>query len=144
MLPITLDSSLLNLVAHEMRAPLAVIEGYVTMLRDGDLEGDARTDALQVIEAKAKELDTLADILVTATRLETTELVSQLIVFDLHEAVGAAVQRIEPRARLDGATVEAFGADDTVWVYADAEQIRRILITSSTTRWPTARRLHML
>ncbi len=125
--PDTLDSSLLNLVAHEMRAPLAIIEGYMAMLREGDLEGEERTEAMRVMEVKAKELDALADLLVTAARLETTELVSQPVVFDLHDAVAAAVHRIEPRARLDVATIEAFGVDNPLWVYADHDQIMRIL-----------------
>jgi signal transduction histidine kinase len=123
----THDFSLLNLVAHEMRGPLTLIEGYLSMLRDGDLEGEQRAEAVRVMDAKAKELDNLADILVTAARLETSEVLHQPIVFDVHEAVTVATQRIEPRARLDQATVDVFGVGSPVWVYADRCQVTRVL-----------------
>jgi len=127
MVPMTLDCSLLNLVAHEMRAPLAIIEGYLSMLDNDDLDEAGRGEARRVMKVKAKELDALADLLVTAARLETTELLREPAVFDIHEAVAAAVQRIEPRARLDGATVEAFGIETPAWVYVDRGQVTRVL-----------------
>lgn len=121
----TSDLSLLNLVAHEMRAPLTVIKGYLSLLGEGSLADHA--EAIRVMETKADELDGLADILVTAARLESGEMLHQPVVFDVREAVATAMGRIEARAHLEGGSVRVFAPPDPVWVYADRCQVSRVL-----------------
>lgn len=122
-----LDFSLLNLAAHEMRAPLTVLRGYLSMLRDGSLDDAAREDAIRMMETKAEELGGLADVLVTAARLESQDLVRQPVVFDVGEAVAAAARRAEPRARLERASVHVFATGAPARVHADRCQVTRIL-----------------
>lgn len=122
-----LDFSLLNLAAHEMRVPLTVFRGYLSMLRDGSLDDAAREDAIHMMETKAEELEGLAEILVTAARLESRDMVRQPVVFDVGEAVAAATQRVEPRARLERASVLVFATEAPARVHADRCQVTRIL-----------------
>jgi signal transduction histidine kinase len=121
----TSDSSLLNLVAHEMRAPLTVIRGYLSLLSEGSLPDPA--EAIRVVETKIAELDGLAEILASSARLESGEMPHQPIVFDVHEAVTTATGRVEARAQFEGASVRVFGTADPVWVYADRCQVSRVL-----------------
>jgi signal transduction histidine kinase len=119
------DSSLFNLVAHEMRGPVTVIRGYLSLLREGALLDLG--EVARVMDAKAEELDALADILVSAGRLEFGETLRKPIVFDLHEAVATAVERVEARAQLEGATVQVLPAGHPICVHADRCQTARVL-----------------
>ncbi len=121
----TLDVSLLNLVAHEMRAPLAVFKGYISMLRDGSVSD--LDEALRVMETKAEELEGLAQILVLAARLESADVPHQPTVFDVTEAVAEAFGGIQARARLEQARVAMYPVHFPVWVMADRYHVVRIL-----------------
>jgi signal transduction histidine kinase len=123
----TFDLSLLNLVAHEMRAPLAVVRGYLSLLRDGSLDDAMREDALRAMEMKAEELDGLAEVLVTAARLESADLPHQPTVFDVADTVGSAVERMGPRVQLEGAEVMVVPARDPILVRADRDHVIRVL-----------------
>ncbi len=123
----TLDVSLLNLVAHEMRAPITIFKGYLSMLRDGTLDETAFFDAVRVMETKAEELEGLAEILATAARLESADLPHQPIVFDIAKAVDTAARQIAPRAKLEEARLAVRPLQEPVWVWADPDQVARVL-----------------
>jgi signal transduction histidine kinase len=124
-IPAALGASLLNLVAHEIRAPLTVFRGYLSLLREGSLADPE--EALQVMEAKAEELEALAEILVTAARLEAAAMPRQPEVFDVAEAVTAAVESVLPRVRLERAQLHVRSASGLMRVAADRSHIVRIL-----------------
>jgi signal transduction histidine kinase len=124
-IPAALDVSLLNLVAHEMRAPLTVFRGYLALLREGSLREPE--EALQVMEAKAAELEALAEILVTAARLESAAMPRQPVVFDIAEAVTVAVEGVRPRVRLERAQLHVHPASGPTRVEADRSHVVRIL-----------------
>jgi two-component system, OmpR family, phosphate regulon sensor histidine kinase PhoR len=125
--PALLDASLLNLVAHEMRAPLAVFKGYLAMLRDEQLDEALRAGAVSAMEAKAEELEELAEILIAAARLESRDPPHDPTVFDVAEAVSLAVERLAPRAWLEQAELVVVPTPRPAWVRADRSQVTRIL-----------------
>jgi two-component system phosphate regulon sensor histidine kinase PhoR len=124
-IPTALDVSLLNLVAHEMRAPLSVLRGYLSLLRDGSLPDS--DEALRVMEAKAEELEGLAEILVMAARLESAAMPWQSSVFDVAEAVTTAVESLQPRIRLEQAQIDVLPTSGPMRVAADRSHVVRIL-----------------
>src|SRR5581483_4492949 len=65
-------SEFLNMAAHELRTPLSVITGYLSMLKDGTLggPGDAWIRPVDILNAKASELNKLVDALLLAARME--------------------------------------------------------------------------
>jgi two-component system phosphate regulon sensor histidine kinase PhoR len=123
-----LDTSLLNLVAHEMRGPLAIFRGYLSMLRDDQSDASLRDGAVLAMEAKAEELEELADTLVTAARLESPHPPNEPTVFDVAEAVHVAAERLAPRAWLEQADIVVLPTESPIWVKADRSHVTRILI----------------
>lgn len=121
------DTSLLNLVAHEMRGPLTVFKGYLDLLRDARADDSLRAGAVVAMTAKAAELEELADLLITAARLESADPPRELTVFDVFEAVKLALERIAPRAWLEQADVVVLPTTGPVWVHADRGHVVRIL-----------------
>jgi signal transduction histidine kinase len=58
-----LDVSVLQLVAHEMRAPLGVLRGYLSMLREEAPGGWPVDQAVPAMEVGVEELEGLVQIL---------------------------------------------------------------------------------
>ena len=65
-------SAFLNLVAHELRSPLTVLRGYLSMFRDASPERrrDLEERSLPALEAKTIEMSRLVDQMVEVARLE--------------------------------------------------------------------------
>ncbi len=123
----TSDVSLMSLVAHEMRAPLAVFKGYLEMLRDGSLSVSEREQAARAMQVKAEELESLADTLMTAVQMDSAEIALRPIAFAVAEAIDEAVGRLAPRARLEGAVVDVVPPAEPAWVVADPGHVVCIL-----------------
>ncbi|MEA2682052.1 MAG: hypothetical protein QOK05_380 [Chloroflexota bacterium] len=118
----------MNMAAHELRTPLSVISGYVSLLKDGSL-GDpplSWTEPLKVIGSKVDELAYLVDDVLTAARLDAGTLPPGAQIIDLSTLVREAVGRVEPRAGLLGATLEAEIADGPIPVRVNPKHIGRI------------------
>ncbi|MGI9111768.1 MAG: sensor histidine kinase [Gaiellaceae bacterium] len=95
-------SRLVSLACHDLRTPLATIQGFAkTMLRNDDL-GDTHARYLTIIDAAGDELAQLLDVLSVAARIEGGHYDPVLREVDSLELIRAAV----PAATGEGATVE--------------------------------------
>lgn len=70
----------LDFVAHEIRAPLAVMAGYCQMILAGDLGQvpEPARRALGIVLSKSRQLDELSDILLEATRADGDKIVYRI------------------------------------------------------------------
>ncbi len=123
------QSDFLNMAAHELRTPLSVIAGYVSMMEDGTL-GEAPRHwkaPLETLRSKSAELETLISELLIASRLEAGTIPFQGGEMDLRDAAFAAIERVQPRASLLGARIVDRFPPEPVVVLADPDQVGRIL-----------------
>src|SRR5260370_968143 len=111
----------LDYVAHELRAPLTVIRGYLSLIEDGTfpVPPATRDGAVSIMAAKAQELDSLIEVLHTASKLANGLLPVQPTRFELGSAVDAAVSEVAGRARLEWATIETTLSEGPIHVTAD-------------------------
>ena len=87
-------STFLNLVAHELRSPLTVLRGYLSLFRDADprtLQSLAQK-SLPALEAKMGEMTRLVDQMVEVARLEEGTLELRTDRFDIVATVERAVR----------------------------------------------------
>lgn len=92
--------NLLGIVAHELRTPLAVLSGYVSMLEDGAM-GPAPGPwqrPLQVLGEKTRHLSTIVDDLLSLARLEGGAMEPAPVDVDLRQVVRQAMVRAAARA----------------------------------------------
>ena len=120
-------SAFLSMAAHELRTPLSVITGYLSMLQDGTLTPDKWERPLKVLTGKATELNSIVDDLLTAARIEGGTVPTDTKVLDLREMARQAVARAEARAGLLKAEVSYSEPDIPVPVNADREQLARVI-----------------
>jgi signal transduction histidine kinase len=122
-------SAFLNLAAHELRTPLAVIRGYLSLLEDGTypVPDQTREGPVETLVSKAQELESLVETLVMAARLEGGTLPNASTELDMAQAVREAVERARPRARLEGARIDVRTPARGVVASADSDHVARIL-----------------
>jgi signal transduction histidine kinase len=88
----------LNLASHELRGPMTVVRGYVSML-EGGLLGDLNErgrKAVPVISAKVMEMNALIEQMIEAARLEDGALMLRPTEIDLRDVVIEAVEAARP------------------------------------------------
>jgi len=115
------------MAAHELRTPLSVITGYLSMLQDGSLTPDKWERPLRVLMGKATELNSIVDDLLTAARIEGGTVPTDTKTLDLREMSRQAIARAEARAGLLKAEVLYEEPDEPVAINADREQLARII-----------------
>jgi len=122
-------SSFLNMAAHELRTPITVLAGYLSMLADGSLgpAPEKWSKTIDILMAKTSELDRIAEDLLDAARLETNTAIAKRKVVDLRDVVEDAAKRAQPRAELMKGTITTTLVDGPVLVLADASQLGRVL-----------------
>ena len=122
-------SEFLDVVVHELRAPLTVATGYVSMMRES-IFGEPPASwvrPLEMVDEKLMESQRLVDELLLAARLESGGLPFNIGEVDLADAAQRAAERAAPRAQLLDATLTAQTPDASVWASADVSHVDRIL-----------------
>jgi signal transduction histidine kinase len=135
----------LHMAAHELRTPITVLSGYLSLLSDGTLGvvPDGWKRSLEILTGKTRELNRIVTDLLEASRIEAKVLSRDLSQVDLQKVVQDARERALPRAQLLGAEIATHLTPDPVPVEADASQLGRILDNlinnglTYTTRPPT-------
>jgi signal transduction histidine kinase len=91
-----LKGEFLNIAAHELRSPLGIINGYVSMLLDGTLTGADQRKALERIAEKSDEMTRLITEMLETARMEALGLDLTLAPTDLMQVLDEAIQAIKP------------------------------------------------
>lgn len=81
-------------LAHELRTPLATVEGYVEGLADGVVPADGGT--WQVLQTEARRLRRLVDDLQKVSHAEARQLDLHITLVDIGSLVAAAAQAAQP------------------------------------------------
>jgi two-component system sensor histidine kinase/response regulator len=117
----------ISVLGHELKAPLAAIEGYLTILRDRALGSDVSAYEA-VIDRCLKRSEGMRKLildLLDMTRIESGEKRRELTRVDVREIARAALETVRPMAEARHITVELHG-DEPVPMTADRSEIEII------------------
>jgi len=94
-------SNVLNLAAHELRGPLAVIRGYLSLLEDGSIQDPQAVARVRpILTAKTDQMAGLVDEMLETARLEHGRIELKLERLDLRDVVqevaDAAAAQLQP------------------------------------------------
>ena len=122
-------SAFLNLVAHELRSPLTVLRGYLSMFRDASPERrqDLEERSLPALEAKTIEMSRLVDQMVEVARLEEGSLRLRAERVDLGTVAEKAVDIARALEELPGHSISFEAFPGELNVLGDPERIQMIL-----------------
>jgi signal transduction histidine kinase len=93
-------SEFLSLASHELRSPLSVLGGYLSLLADGSLGGlPPQLDrAVPIMLAKVNQMNVLLTRMLETARLEDSRLQLRLERLDVVDVLRQAVTALEPMA----------------------------------------------
>jgi signal transduction histidine kinase len=122
-------SEFLRVAAHELRSPLSVLSGYLSLLSSGDLGAPPAKwrGPLEILTGKTWELNNIMDQLLEVSRLDGDVMAPGRQVLDLREVVNAAAERAQPRAALVGGEVSVDEQPEPIHVMGDANQLGHVL-----------------
>jgi PAS domain S-box-containing protein len=89
-------SDFLNLASHELRGPLAVVKGYVSMFEDGTMAAEELPDVLPLLSSKVEEIELLVQQMLETARLEEGRLALAVELFDLRPVAQHVLARFGP------------------------------------------------
>ena len=116
---------LLSDLAHELRTPLATIDGYLEGVGDGVMPADQQT--LQVLQVETARLRRLVDDLGAVSRAEERQLDLQPIRCQPEELISTAVQAAEPAYTTKQVTLKAGVDRHLPQITADPDRIGEVL-----------------
>lgn len=117
-------------LSHELRTPMAAIEGYAELLEDellGPLTSPQR-DVLTNLRAVSGQLSALIDEVLTYASLEADRVRPRPATTRLEEQLDAILPIVLPPARAKGIRLETEVAPDTPEVVTDPDRFRQILL----------------
>src|SRR5438477_11705716 len=91
-----LKGEFLNVAAHELRSPLGIVRGYVSMLREGLVPPDQMRRVLTLLGSKTDEMAALIDEMLEAARTESAGIEYAMARVNLVDVVDDALTAMEP------------------------------------------------
>ncbi|HLF68112.1 MAG TPA: ATP-binding protein [Gaiellaceae bacterium] len=116
---------LLGDLAHELRTPLATIEGYVEGVRDGVVPAGAET--WEVLESEARRIRRLVDDLQKVSRAEERQLDLRVRLVEPAALVAGAVKAAGPAYAAKGVALEMDVTDALPLVPVDPDRLGEVL-----------------
>ncbi len=116
---------LLGEVAHEMRTPLTVIDGYVEGMIDGVLP--TTSAALTQVSEEVRRLRRLSEDLSVLSKAEEGRLAITPVALDARDTVTAAVERLRPQAEDAGLDLGMQPGPEPLPVNADPDRIAQVV-----------------
>lgn len=116
---------LLSDLAHELRTPLATLEGYHEGLADGVVEPDTETFA--VLADATGRLRRLVEDVALVSRAEEGRLPLERRTVDLRELTTAAVEAARPAASEAGLALTRHVPDEPIVVDVDPDRLGQVL-----------------
>jgi signal transduction histidine kinase len=118
----------LNLASHELRGPVTVIRGYVSMLQSGLLGqlNERGRQAAGVMAAKVSEMNELIEEMIEAARLEEGGLTLRMAESDLKDIARSAAEVVTPLVESRHRLVLDL-PDRRIRVKVDADRTRTII-----------------
>ena len=121
-------SQFLNLASHELRTPVSLIRGYVSLFKEGDFGvlNENGTRAVSVLNDQTLQLDGLVNQMLQAARLQSGAVPLRQEDVDLRDLVSRALERFRELAGADHSVALSMHSK-TVPVRADPEMLSAIL-----------------
>jgi signal transduction histidine kinase len=124
-----LRRELVTNISHDLRTPLASMQGYIETLiiKDDALDSDTRRQYLEIARKHATHLGRLIQDLFELAMLDANGITPTWEWFSLVELIHDVAQEFELQARQSGVALKVSPPDGDVCVHADIKLIQRVL-----------------
>ena len=121
-----LKENVFRAVAHDLRAPLLGLQGYLYILQSGKASESEKQEYLRLMSDAAKNLSSLLEDVLDVSRLEAGMFSPTKAHIKTGDLLQEVVGTLTPAAREKGLTLSFETQTDTLW--ADEKLIKRVLM----------------
>ena len=119
-------------VSHELKTPITSIMGYADTLLEGGYDEKTQTKFLNVIASESRRMARLVTDLLTLSRYDSNKKKTRKETFDLGELVKMCQEKLAIEIKKKGHKVNSFVTADVPPVYADKDDIERVVLNILT------------
>ena len=119
-------------VSHELKTPITSIMGYADTLLEGGYDEETQSKFLNVIASESRRMARLVTDLLTLSRYDSNKKKTQKESFDLGELVKRCQEKLAIEIKKKGHKVNCFVTADVPLVYADKDDIERVVLNILT------------
>lgn len=119
-------------VSHELKTPITSIMGYADTLLEGGYDEETQNKFLNVIASESRRMARLVTDLLTLSRYDSNKKKTQKETFDLGDLVKRCQEKLAIEIKKKGHTVNSFVTADVPPVYADKDDIERVVLNILT------------
>ena len=119
-------------VSHELKTPITSIMGYADTLLEGGYDEETQTKFLNVIASESRRMARLVTDLLTLSRYDSNKKKTRKETFDLGELVKRCQEKLAIEIKKKGHKVTSFVTADVPPVYADKDDIERVVLNILT------------
>ncbi len=120
-----MKNDVFNAVAHDLRAPILGIQGYIMLLEEGNLPPEQQNKMLKAISNSSKMLVNLVENILDISKIERGLLVLNKTTFDLGKTLNKIITSLMPLAEQKKLTIKT-EFTEPLPIYADRNLIERV------------------
>lgn len=92
----TLRNDFVSNVSHEIKTPIASIQGFAKLIQDKNLNDDERNEFTDIIISESSRLSKLTSNILKLSKLENQDIITGKVEFALDEQIRCAILILEP------------------------------------------------
>lgn len=115
-------------VSHELKTPLASIQGYAEGIKDGVFTGAAAEKGLDAIANECVRLKKIVTEMILLAKLESEEGIFHMDKVAVQDLLAQTLERINPLLVKKGLQVRMTGEEEALYINADHEKLLQALI----------------
>ena len=119
-------------VSHELKTPITSIMGYADTLLEGEYDEKTQKEFLGVIATEARRMARLVTDLLELSRMDSNRKKVKKVSFDLGEMVKECQDKLAIEIKKKNHQVENFVTADVPPVFADRDDIERVVLNILT------------
>ncbi|MEK7653458.1 MAG: HAMP domain-containing sensor histidine kinase [Patescibacteria group bacterium] len=122
-------SEFLSIASHQLRTPLTVIKGYISMIQEGSFGQVPKLigQSLEKVYISTERLIGLVESLLNISRIESGRLEFDIKPFDLAETVKVIVDDFQSKAKVKNLKLEFHSEPNLPSVSADPQKIKEVI-----------------
>jgi PAS domain S-box-containing protein len=123
-----IKSQFVSMVAHELRAPLAAIKGWLEVILSGEAGGDAEQNKLWLKRAmdRSDSLLALVDDLLVINRMETGKIAQKMETVNIGDIIMKIIDFMRPDAEKREVSIQAKFPEDIPSIQADIRDMEKL------------------
>ncbi len=114
--------------SHELRSPLASMQGFLQAMLDGTIEDKDKTQYLQIVFNETKRLGALINSMLDLSRLESGAMPLNHQHFDVNILINTVIDKFKPALGEKNIRISSSFENEKEPVLADKEKITQVLI----------------